>query len=102
MNILTITLKLCDGIANVAGQRIYCPECGEGSLLTVRVSPDETDDAPTYVQCPWDHLWAEASLPRRLFAELLAAVAAEDPAAWAELNRVLAERGSFTAGPLAP
>ncbi|MGC5012978.1 hypothetical protein ACLQ2R_19625 [Streptosporangium sp. DT93] len=94
----TVTFDVRAGVLGVDGARVACPHCGERDRFTIRVVPDDAGEAPVYVRCWRDHLWAESALPRRVFAELLARVAAEDPAAWAELNRVLAERGSFTVG----
>jgi len=97
--IFTVTFNLCTGIKGVNGEQVACPHCGEHDRLAIRVVPDETGDEPVYVRCQWGHLWAEPSLPRRVFADLLAQVAAADPETWARLNRVMAERGGITLGP---
>ncbi|GGQ23625.1 hypothetical protein [Streptosporangium pseudovulgare] len=93
-----VTFKLNGGVLGTNGSPAACPKCGEQHLLTVRVVPDEIGETPTYVECPWGHLWAEPTLPQRVFAGLLAAVAEEYPEEWAALNRVLAERGRLVAG----
>lgn len=93
---ITITLSMLGGIIDLNGRRIACPQCGEQSLLTVRAMPDEAGDEPSYVQCPWDHVWAEPAAPRWALAEFFAACEREDPELWAELLRVHAERGSLS------
>lgn len=90
---ITITLNALGGIIAPTGRRIACPVCAEQAMLTVRGMPDETGDEPSYMECPWGHVWAEAAVPRRVLADLFARCEREDPALWRELMRVLAERG---------
>lgn len=93
--IITFTLNMLGGIIDLTGNRVACPTCGEQCLLTVRAMPDETGEEPSYLQCPWDHVWAEPAVPRSALAAFFAACEREDPDLWAELMRVLAERGSL-------
>lgn len=90
---IRITLQLHRGLIGVDGRRLTCPECGEQCLLTLRTLLDETGDEPSYIDCPWGHVWAEAAVPRRALADLFARVEQEDPELWAELLRLSAERG---------
>ncbi len=86
------------GMIGTLGQRIFCPECGEMTMLTVVADAAEVGDEPSWVRCPFGHAWYDPGVPRGAVSCLIVGVAAEDPETWQGFLHVLRERGHLIVG----
>lgn len=71
-----------------AGQLLACPACGAADRLLLGMDLDDQTDAPSYMSCRNGHSWAEARLPRRLGALLLAEILDLDPSILGRLDEL--------------
>ncbi|MGW3024506.1 hypothetical protein [Streptomyces sp. NPDC001221] len=72
----------------IAEAGVACPVCGATARLLLGMDLDDHSDAPSYMACPAGHQWAEAGLPRRLGALLLADILEADPSILGRLDEL--------------
>lgn len=82
-------------VDHTTGRTVSCPECRLTERLVVPMDLDDVDsDEPSYITCPGGHTWAEAGLPRRLAALILAEILDAEPSILGRLEELRREHES--------